>query len=313
MAALLLNIQPGDEIIVPSYTFVSTINAFVLHGATPVFVDIREDTLNLDERILPNVITSKTKAIVPVHYAGVGCEMDSIMNLANDAGVKVIEDNAHGLFAKYKGKHLGTFGVMATQSFHETKNIVCGEGGALLINEPDYIERAEILREKGTNRSQFFRGEVDKYTWVDKGSSYLPSDILAAFLLAQLEKKNEIQTKRKTLWERYHKELKEWAETNNIKQPSIPEDCEQSFHLYYILLPSEDVRTALIKHLKAKGITAVFHYLPLHTSLMGRRFGGKSGDCPVTEDISPRLLRLPFYTTLNDKDQSSIISVLQTF
>jgi len=313
MAALLLDIQPGDEVIVPSFTFVSTVNAFVLHGATPVFVDIREDTLNLDERLLSDAITSKTKAIIPVHYAGVGCEMDAVMTIARDTGVKVVEDNAHGLFAKYKGRHLGTFGAMATQSFHETKNIICGEGGALLINEPEYIERAEVVREKGTNRSQFFRGEVDKYTWVDKGSSYLPSDILAAFLYAQLEKQEEIQAKRKAIWERYHQGLGEWAQSNSVRQPVIPYHCEQSYHMYYILLPSGDARTALISHLATKGISTVFHYIPLHTSPMGHRFGGMPGDCPNTEYISNRILRLPFYTTLEEEQQAYTIKEIQAF
>ena len=313
MAALLLDIQPGDEVIVPSFTFVSTVNAFVLHGATPVFVDIREDTLNLDERLLPDAITSKTKAIVPVHYAGVGCEMDAIMTIAQDAGVRVIEDNAHGLFARYKGRPLGTFGCMATQSFHETKNIICGEGGALLINDPEYIERAEIVREKGTNRSQFFRGQVDKYTWVDKGSSYLPSDILAAFLLAQLEKRDEIQAKRKAIWEHYHRELREWAEANGVRQPIVPKYCEQPYHMYYILLPSEDIRTALIAHLAQKDINAVFHYLPLHISPMGRQFGGNYGDCSNTEQITSQILRLPFYTTLEEEQQAYIIEEVLQF
>ncbi len=313
MVAILLDLQPGDEVIVPSFTFVTTVNAFVLHGATPVFVDIREDTLNLDERRIQEDITAKTKAIVPVHYAGVGCEMSAIMDVARNAGIPVVEDNAHGLFARYKGQYLGTFGCMATQSFHETKNIICGEGGALLINDPVFIERAEIVREKGTNRSSFFRGEVDRYTWVDVGSSYLPSDMLAAFLLAQLEKRDEIRVKRAAVWNRYHRELKGWASSNHIRQPIVPEDCEQPYHMYFILLPSEADRTLLIEHLKECGILAVFHYQPLHSSPMGLRFGGGQCDCPVTEEASARLLRLPLYNDLSKTDQGHVIESLKRF
>ncbi|WP_363324747.1 dTDP-4-amino-4,6-dideoxygalactose transaminase, partial [uncultured Anaerolinea sp.] len=235
MSALLLEIQPGDEVIVPDFTFVSTVNAFVLRGAKPVFVDIRPDTLNLDESLLEAKITSKTKAIIPVHYAGVGCEMDSIMEIANRYSIAVVEDNAHGLFGKYKGKYLGTFGQLATQSFHETKNFSCGEGGALLINDPRFIERAEILREKGTNRSRFFRGQVDKYSWVDIGSSYLPSDMLAGFLLGQLEARESIQSRRKEIWETYYQELQSWAGRNQVRLPIVPETCEQAYHMFYLL------------------------------------------------------------------------------
>ncbi len=238
MSAILLGIQPGDEVIIPDFTFVSTVNAFVLRGAKPVFVDVRPDTLNLDESKLEAAITPRTKAIVPVHYAGVGCEMDSIMEIARRHNIAVVEDNAHGLFGKYKGKYLGTFGAMATQSFHETKNFSCGEGGALLINDPALAERAEIIREKGTNRSRFFRGQVDKYTWVDIGSSYLPSDLLAAFLYAQFEQRERIQSHRKNVWDMYHSALKDWAEKNGVQLPHIPEDREQAYHMFYMLLPN---------------------------------------------------------------------------
>ncbi len=313
LAALLLDIQPGDEVIVPSFTFVSTINAFVLRGAWPVFIDIRADTLNLDETQLERHITSRTRAILPVHYAGVGCEMDTIMAIAERYGIAVVEDNAHALFGKYKGKYLGTFGCMATQSFHETKNFTCGEGGALLINDPQYVERAEVIREKGTNRSRFFRGQVDKYTWVDVGSSYLPSDILAAFLSAQLEAREQIQAKRQRVWQCYHAHLWDWAAEHNVRVPFVPPHCEQPYHMFYLILPSLEERSALIAHLKARGIQSVFHYLPLHDSDMGRRFDGKSGDCPVTEHISDQMLRLPFYNDLAMEEQMRVIEVLHTF
>lgn len=313
MAALLLKIQPGDEVIVPSFTFVTTVNAFILRGATPVFVDIRPDTLNLDEELLEGFITPRTKAIVPVHYAGVGCEMDAILPIAGRHGVPVVEDNAHGLFGRYKGQYLGTFGVLATQSFHETKNFTCGEGGALLINDERLIERAEIVREKGTNRSRFFRGEVDKYTWVDIGSSYLPSDVLAAFLYAQFEAREEIQFKRKRVWEHYYSHLKDWVGDRDIRLPIVPPHCEQPYHMFYILLPSLEKRQALIDHLKSRGILSVFHYLPLHLSPVGRKLGGRLGDCPVTEDVSDRLLRLPFHTELAEADQELVVDALRAF
>ena len=311
MAALLLDIQPGDEVIVPSFTFVSTVNAFVLRGARPIFIDIRPDTLNLDEMQLERLITPRTKAIVPVHYGGVGCELDAIMKIAERHDIAVVEDNAHGLFGKYKGKYLGTFGCLATQSFHETKNFTCGEGGALLINDLQYIERAEIIREKGTNRSRFFRGEVDKYTWVDIGSSYLPSDILAAFLYAQLEAREQIQVKRRRIWEYYYEHLQDWAWEHEVRLPIVPADCDQSYHLFYLLIPDLKARTRLISHLKQRGILSVFHYLPLHLSPIGERFGGKPGDCPVTEDISDRLVRLPFYNDLTREDQAKVIEATQ--
>jgi dTDP-4-amino-4,6-dideoxygalactose transaminase len=313
MAALLLDIQPGDEVIIPSFTFVSTVNAFVLRGAHPVFADIRPDTLNLDESRLEQLITSRTKAIVVVHYAGVGCEMDTILDIAARHGLAVVEDNAHGLFGKYKGRYLGTFGCMATQSFHETKNFSCGEGGALLINAPRYIERAEIIREKGTNRSRFFRGQVDKYTWVDLGSSYLPSDILAAFLYAQIEARECIQSRRERVWQYYHDHLRDWARVNDVRLPIIPAHCEQPYHMFYLILPSLDERQSLISYLKDHGILSVFHYQPLHLSDMGQQFGGRVNDCPVTEDMSDRILRLPFYNDLTEDDQARVVAAITSF
>jgi dTDP-4-amino-4,6-dideoxygalactose transaminase len=312
MAAFLLELQPGDEVIVPSFTFVSTVNAFVVRGARPVFADIRADTLNLDETKLEALVTPRTRAVVPVHYAGVGCEMDSILGIAERRGVAVVEDNAHGLFGKYKGRYLGTFGALATQSFHETKNITCGEGGALLINDPALAERAEILREKGTDRSRFFRGQVDKYTWVDLGSSYVPSDILAAFLLAQLEVRETIQSARRRIWMTYQSALAGWAARQGVRGPVVPPECEQAWHMYYLLMPSLEARTRFIAYMKERSILSVFHYLPLHLSEMGRRFGGRPGDCPVTEDVSDRLVRLPFYTTMSgDELERAIEEILQ--
>jgi len=313
MAALLLDLHPGDEVIVPSFTFVSTVNAFVLRQAKPVFIDIRADTLNLDENQLEGLVTSKTKAIVVVHYAGIGCEMDTVIDVCKRFNIPVIEDNALGLFGKYKGRYLGTFGCLATQSFHETKNFTCGEGGALLINDPKYIERAEIIREKGTNRSKFFRGQVDKYSWVDIGSSYLLSDISAAFLYAQLEFIEEIQNKRKQIWDYYYIQLKDWAAENAVQLPIVPSYCEQSYHMFYIVLPVKEQRQMLIEQLKTQGILAVFHYLPLHLSQMGRRFGGKQGDCPVTEEVSEKILRLPLYNSININDQDRVIETILNF
>lgn len=313
MSALLLDIQPGDEVILPDFTFVSTVNAFVLRGAKPVFLDVRPDTLNLDESTLDAAITPRTKAILPVHYAGVGCEMDTIMEIAGRHNIPVVEDNAHGLFGKYKGKFLGTFGAMATQSFHETKNFSCGEGGALLINDPVFVERAEIIREKGTNRARFFRGQVDKYTWVDIGSSFLPSDILAAFLYAQLEQREKIQLHRKNIWEMYHIGLSDWAVAHNVQLPHIPEYCEQSYHMFYLLMPDLELRQRFISYLRERGIYSVFHYLPLHLSDMGQRFGGKPGDMPVTESISDRLVRLPFHNALTSNEQEQVIDAIREF
>jgi dTDP-4-amino-4,6-dideoxygalactose transaminase len=313
MAALLLDTQPGDEAIVPSFTFVSTANAFALRGARPVFCDVRPDTMNLDETKLEALITPRTKAIVPVHYGGVGCEMDAIMEIARRHAVAVVEDNAHGLFGKYKGRWLGTFGCLATQSFHETKNVTCGEGGALLINDASFVERAEIIREKGTDRSRFFRGQVDKYSWVDLGSNYLMSDVLAAFLFAQLEMWPDIQEDRRRVWRVYHEQLAEWCRANDVRQPVVPSHCEQAWHMYYLLLPSIEARTALIAHLKARGILAVFHFLPLHLSKMGRAFGGREGACPVAEDVSDRLLRLPFFNSMSEPDQARVVEAVREF
>jgi dTDP-4-amino-4,6-dideoxygalactose transaminase len=313
MSAILLGIEPGDEVILPSFSFVSTVNAFVLRGAKPVFADIRPDTLNIDERKLESRITSRTRAIVVVHYAGVGCDMDSIMETAEERGIQVVEDNAHGLFAKRKGAYLGTSAPLATLSFHETKNFSCGEGGALLINDPKYIERAEIIRDKGTNRQQLFRGRVDKYTWVDIGSSYVLSDLLAAFLLAQLEERDRINGKRRELWELYDRELRGWVEQHGVRLPVVPADCEQAYHMYYMILPSQDLRDALISWLGERGIAAVFHYTPLHLSRMGVAFGGSGQACPVTEKTSAGLLRLPFHNHLTADDQERVIGEIKAF
>jgi dTDP-4-amino-4,6-dideoxygalactose transaminase len=307
MAALLLDISPGDEVICPAFTFVSTINAFVLRGAVPRFVDVRPDTLNLDERQLEAAITSRTRAIVVVHYAGVACEMDTIMGIARAHRLPVVEDNAHGLFGTYRGKPLGSFGALATLSFHETKNLTCGEGGALVINDDQLVARAEILREKGTNRSRFFRGEIDRYTWVDVGSSYLPSDLLAAYLWAQLEDRDLIQRRRMDIWNTYARGLQEWASTCAVTLPTVPDGSVHPAHLFYLLMPSLDARSAFIRRLRTQGILAVFHYQPLHLSEMGRRYGGAAGQCPVTEDVADRLVRLPLYFGLSERDQQRVI------
>jgi len=313
MAALLLDIGAGDEVIVPSFTFVSTVNAFVLRGARPVFIDVRPDTFNMDEALLGSLITPRTKAVVPVHYAGVGCEMDSIAAVAGPAGIPVVEDNAHGLLGTYRGRPLGSFGALAAQSFHETKNFSCGEGGALLINEPAYTERAEIIREKGTDRSRFFRGQIDKYTWVDIGSSFLPSDILAAVLCSQFESAGDIQARRRRIWEHYRQHLADWAEAQGVRMPVVPPHCGQPWHLFPLLLPSLGDRQGLIAHLRAAGIVAVFHYVPLHLSEMGRRFGGRPGLCPVTEDVSDRLLRLPLFAGMTDEQLERVVESVREF
>jgi dTDP-4-amino-4,6-dideoxygalactose transaminase len=313
LAALLIDTVPGDEVIVPSFTFVSSANAFVLRGARPVFVDSRPDTLNLDERLVESAITERTRAIVCVHYAGVACEMDRLSEVARRRRVALVEDNAHGLFGSYRGKPLGSFGDLAALSFHETKNFTCGEGGALLVNRPELVARAEVMREKGTDRSRFFRGEVDKYTWVDVGSSYLLSDLLAAFLLPQLEAREAVMRRRREIWEHYRDGLEAWADGHDVRLPVVPAGCGQAYHMFYLLLPSLEVRQRLIGHLAQAGILAVFHYLPLHLSAMGRRFGSRPGDCPVAEAVSDRLLRLPFYTALSSDDQGRVIERVREF
>jgi dTDP-4-amino-4,6-dideoxygalactose transaminase len=313
MSAILLDIQPGDEVIVPAFTFVSGANAFVLRGAKPVFVDIRPDTLNLDERLAEKAISERTKAIAPVHYAGVGCEMERLIQIGQNYRIPIIEDNAHALFGKYQGRPLGSFGTFATQSFHETKNVICGEGGALVINDERFAERAEILWEKGTNRKKFFAGLVDKYTWVDIGSSFLLSDLLAAFLFAQLEQSHQIQSLRHAVWRYYYEGLRALADKLPIELPQIPANCEHAAHLFYVLFPSQSIRDQVITFLRSRGIGSAFHYLPLHLSPMGRRFGYKEGDCPTTEDVSGRLLRLPFHNRLTREDQDRVISAISEF
>jgi len=306
MSAILADIQPGDEVIMPSYTFVSTANAFVLRGGVPIFVDIRPDTLNIDETLIEAAITPRTKAIVPVHYAGVGCDMDTIMDIANRYNLLVIEDAAQGVMATYKGQALGSIGGLGCYSFHETKNIISGEGGALLINDPKLAERAEIIREKGTNRSKFFRGEVDKYTWVDIGSSFLPGEIIAAFLMAQMEDAEKITQKRLELWNTYHEAFVELELAGRLRRPLIPIGCEHNAHMYYILLDSLVTRTALLEQLKAKGINSVFHYVPLHNAPAGRKYGRVHGKMTYTENFADRLLRLPLWVGLDEKQQSSV-------
>jgi dTDP-4-amino-4,6-dideoxygalactose transaminase len=310
MCAMLLGIGPGDEVILPTFTFVSTANAFVLRGAKPVFCDIRPDTLNMDETLLPGLITARTRAIVPVHYGGISCEMDAILECAKS--IPVVEDNAHGLFAKYKGRYLGTLGPLATQSFHDTKNFTCGEGGALVISDPSFVERAEILREKGTNRAQFFRGMLDKYTWVDEGSSYVLSDILGALLLSQLEVRETIQTARQRIWQRYASELCDWAERIGATLPTVPDHCEQAFHVFYLRI-AEARRADLIAHLKERGVQAIFHYQPLNASPMGRKHGGLPGQCPVAELVAEELVRLPLYNDMTDVEQGKVIDAVCDF
>jgi dTDP-4-amino-4,6-dideoxygalactose transaminase len=313
LAALLVDLAPGDEVLLPSFTFVSTANAVVLRGATPVFVDVREDTLNLDEALLPALVGPRTRAIVPVHYAGVACEMDPILELARARGLRVVEDAAQAIGASYRGRPLGTLGDLGCLSFHETKNVSCGEGGALIVNDPALVARAEILREKGTNRSQFFRGEVDKYTWVDLGSSYLPSDILAAFLLAQLEALDDIRARRRAVYERYRTGLAPLEARGALRLPQVPAHVEPSYHLFHLRCDDGATRDRLMGFLKGRGIQAVFHYVPLHDSPMGRRLGGRPGTLPVTERVSATLLRLPFYNTLSPADQETVIAAVGDF
>jgi dTDP-4-amino-4,6-dideoxygalactose transaminase len=313
LCALLLNITPGDEVILPSFTFVSTANAFVMRGARPVFVDIHPQTLNMDETLLEKLITPKTKAIIAMHYAGVGCKLDVIQQIADHHRIKVVEDNAQGLFGKYQEKYLGTFGCLSMASFHETKNFTCGEGGALFINNPLFIDSAEILFEKGTNRRQFLKGEIDKYTWVDIGSSFALSDILSSILLGQLENHEHILQRRKRIWNCYQTEIKNWAEIHDIRLPEIPPECEHPFHLFYLLMPNPDQQLQMIGHLKSKDVQAVFHYQPLHSSQMGLKFGGQPGGCPVAESVSERLVRLPLYNSMTEADVEYVISSVKSY
>ncbi len=313
MAALLLDIQPGDEVVLPSFTFVSTVNAFVLRGARPVFADIRADTLTIDPLAIERSLTPKCKAIVVVPYAGVACDMDAITSIAGQHGVPIVEDNANGLFGTYRGRNLGTFGVLATLSFHETKNITCGEGGGLLINDPRHVEHALIIRDKGTDRNRYLRGEVNKYTWVDLGSSYLPSDVLAAFLLAQIEARETITAKRRSIWERYSERLVPWANRRGIDTPFVPPHCDHNYPMFYLVLPTPGERDDFIDCLGKKGIQSVFHYAPLHLSHMGRKFGECEGSLPMTESISGRLVPLPFYTCLEPDTQDRVIDEILTW
>ncbi|WP_434672495.1 dTDP-4-amino-4,6-dideoxygalactose transaminase [Pseudomonas sp. R1-15] len=310
MSALLLDIQPGDEIIMPSYTFVSTANAFVLRGGIPVFVDIRQDTLNLDERLIEAAITSRTKAIVPVHYAGVACEMDTIMEIARRYGLYVVEDAAQGVMASYKGRALGSIGDLGAYSFHETKNVISGEGGALLVNDSAMSLRAEIIREKGTDRSRFFRGEVDKYTWQEVGSSYLPGELTAAFLWAQLDEADSITQKRISIWNRYHQSLEQLEMTGAIRRPTIPTNCTHNAHMYYVLLTPDADRQRVLDKLKFDNVISVFHYVPLHSSPAGLRYGRTHGEMANTDVLSERLIRLPLWVGLTEEQQASIVGSL---
>lgn len=313
MAALLCRLEPSDEVLVPAFTFVSTASAFAMFGAKPVFVDSRSDTLNISARLIEAAITPRTRAICVVHYGGVACEMEDINEIAARHNLMLIEDNAHGLFAKYKGKFLGTFGSLATQSFHETKNLTCGEGGALLINDRSLIERAETLREKGTNRSRFLRGQVDKYTWVDIGSSWVMSDLLAAILWGQLQRAEEINNRRIAIWNRYHEQLADWASQHQVQLPVVPEGCEHVGHVYHMRFQNGDQRTRFINHMRERQISCVFHYQPLHSSPIGQQFGGRVGQCPVAEHAGDCLVRLPLYNTLSESDQSRVIDEITHF
>lgn len=310
MAALLLDIQPGDEVIMPSYTFVSTANAFVLRGGVPIFVDIREDTLNLDERLIEAAITPRTRAIAPVHYAGVACEMDTILDIARRHGLRVVEDAAQGVMASYKGRALGSIGDLGAYSFHETKNVISGEGGALLVNDPALALRAEIIREKGTDRSRFFRGQVDKYTWQEVGSSFLPGELTAAFLWAQLEDAKIITAQRLTSWEYYHTALASLEAKGLLRRPVIPPDCQPNAHMYYVLLAPEIDRQAVLSELKRNEIFFVFHYVPLHSSPAGKRYGREHGKLEMTDKLSERLVRLPLWVGLTEAQQDRVIQVL---
>lgn len=311
MAAILADLQPGDEVIMPSYTFVSTANAFVLRGAVPVFVDIRPDTLNLDEEKLEGAITERTKAMVPVHYAGVGCEMDKIMTIAQRHNLLVIEDAAQGIMASYKGRPLGTIGSLGAYSFHETKNVISGEGGGLLVNAPALVERAEIIREKGTDRSRFFRGQVDKYTWQDVGSSFLPGELVAAFLWAQLEEADAITAARLASWDHYQAMLDGLAQKGMLRLPIIPADCQHNAHMYYVLLRTANDRPRVLAEFKRQGIGAIFHYVPLHSSPAGKRLGRACGELSVTDSVASRLIRLPLWCGITTEQQEQVVGVLQ--
>lgn len=310
MMALLLNLEPGDEVIMPSFTFVSTANAFVLRGAVPVFVDIRPDTLNIDETLIEAAITPRTKAIMAVHYAGVGCEMDTIKTIADRHGLYVLEDAAQGIMARYKGRPLGSIGHLGALSFHETKNVISGEGGALLVNDPAFSQRAEIIREKGTDRSRFFRGEVDKYTWQEVGSSFLPGEIVAAFLWAQLEQAARITAERLSCWTRYHTLLEDLERENLLRRPIIPDECEHNAHMYYVLLSDDVDRQSALTYLKRENISSVFHYVPLHSSPAGRRYGRVHGSMSNTDHLSERLVRLPLFIGLTEGEQQRVKEVL---
>ncbi|MBD2292142.1 dTDP-4-amino-4,6-dideoxygalactose transaminase [Anabaena sphaerica FACHB-251] len=313
MAAILADLDPGDEVIMPSYTFVSTANAFVLRGAIPVFIDIRPDTLNLDETLVEAAVTERTRAIVPVHYAGVSCEMDTLQKMAHNYQLLLIEDAAQGVMSTYKGKPLGSIGDLGCFSFHETKNVISGEGGALLIHTPQFAERAEIIREKGTNRSQFFRGQVDKYTWIDQGSSYLPGEIIAAFLYAQLEEAEQITATRMQIWQHYHQLLEPLEQAGKLRRPIIPPYCQHNAHMYYILLQNLSTRTQLISYLQQKGIYAVFHYVPLHNSAAGQRYGRTHGNMNNTITVSECLLRLPLFPELELIQVEQVVRAIQDF
>ena len=313
MSALLCNLKPGDEVIVPSFTFVSTASAFALFGAKPVFVDSAFDSLNIDPNLIEAAITPRTRAICVVHYGGVACDLDKILSVANKYGLIVIEDNAHGLLSKYRGKYTGRFGALATQSFHETKNITCGEGGALLVNDESLSERAEVLREKGTNRSLFLKGQVDKYTWVDIGSSWVLSDLLAALLVGQFERINEVNNRRLEIWNRYHSELQQWATNHTILQPKIPAECEHVGHVYFLRFLNGEQRTRFIEHMKQQSISCVFHYQALNISPVGRSFGGHPGQCPIAEQAGECLVRLPLFNSMSDDDQEKVIKAAVGF
>ncbi|MEY3806777.1 MAG: hypothetical protein RIR69_1589 [Actinomycetota bacterium] len=313
IAALLLRLTPEDEVIVPSYTFVSTAAAFLLHGGTPVFVDVRDDTLNISIEAVEAAITPRTKAICIVHYAGIAADPERFCELADRHGLVLIEDNAHGLFARYRGRNLGTFGAMSTMSFHETKNVTCGEGGALHLNDQQFLERAEILREKGTDRSKFFRGQIDKYTWVDVGSSWVASDLLAGVLLGQLERYREIQHRREVVWNRYDIALKEWSMSNNVRTPVVPADCEHSSHMYHLRFGDLDTRTRFIAHMRNHDVMTVFHYQPLHLSAIGVQLGGRVGQCPVAEEASDTLVRLPLFASITDSQIDQVLNAALAF